>query len=82
MPRKTRLKDDYGVPVTPGCSIVFSYGIPPVIVKAEVIERGGRLIALTPGHNPAECPVDELRDYVGGFWVHEREGVGLGADLP
>jgi hypothetical protein len=63
------IKDDYGVVVTAGCTVGFSYGIPPVHVEAKVIERGGRLIALTPGHNPAECPVASLRRHVGGFWV-------------
>lgn len=48
MPRKVTIKDDYGVPVAPGCTIVFSYGIPPVVVEAEVVERDGRVIHPTP----------------------------------
>jgi hypothetical protein len=68
-----KIKDDDGVVVTPGCRIAFSYSIPPVPVEAEVIERDGKIIALTPGHNPPECPVAKLQEYVWSFWVVEQE---------
>lgn len=64
--------DDDGVEVTAGCVIHFGYGTPGVGVDAPVIERDGRLIALTPGHKPAECRVDQLAKYVGSFWVKRK----------
>lgn len=70
-----RLTDCDGNPVTDGCIIGFSYGIPPVRVRAKVIKRGGRFIALTPGHNPDECPVRELEACVGDFWVIDENQV-------
>lgn len=67
MPRATI--DDDGVTVTDGCTVHFSYGIPPVSVRAKVVERDGKLVALTPGHKPTSCPVKDLRRHVGNFWV-------------
>lgn len=67
------IKDDDGNEVVPGCVVCFSYGIPPVAVRAKVIERGGRLIALTPGHNPPECGMASLRKHVGTFWIEKTE---------
>ena len=64
--RKAQVDDD-GVEITPGCTLVFSYGIPPV-VEAQVIERGGKLIALTPGHTPAEAPVSQITPFF-NCWV-------------
>lgn len=66
---RRKVLDDDGVEVTPGCVLHFSYGIPPVSVRAEVVERNGRLVALTPGHNPSSCGVASLRRHVGNFWV-------------
>ena len=66
---KRKVLDSDGYPVTPGCTIIFSYGIPPVPVRAKVVERDGRLIALTPGHKPSECPVASLRYHVGNFFI-------------
>lgn len=63
------IKDSDGKPVTAGDTVVFSYGIPPVPVRAAVVERDGKLIALTPGHNPKECRVDSLMRHVGDFWI-------------
>jgi len=54
-----KIVDDDGVEVTAGCVIHFSYGAPGVGVDAPVIERDGRLIALTPGHKPA-VPFSEV----------------------
>ena len=71
MARRT-IKDEDGNEVVPGCVIRFSYGIPPVAVRAEVIERDGRLIALTPGHNPTECGVASLNKHVGNFWIERK----------
>ena len=69
MPRRQRIRDSDGALVKPGDKITFSYGIPFVNVIADVIVRDGRLIALCPGHNPPECPVDEIREYVGDFYL-------------
>lgn len=62
------LLDDDGVPTRAGDTISFNYGIPPVVVKARVIQRGISLIALTPGHTPTECNLRSLRKYVGGWF--------------
>lgn len=64
-----KYRDMDGREVKAGDVIVFSYGIPPVVVRAPVIERDGRLIALTEGHNPSECPVSKLKKEVGDFWI-------------
>lgn len=64
-----QIKDSDGIAVTPGCTVRFAYGIPPVAVAAPVIERDGKLIALTPDHNPKECRVDHLKRHVGDFWI-------------
>ncbi len=70
------LTDDYGREVKAGDMIAFTYGVPLVGVVASVIERGGRLIALTPGHNPCECRVDRLRYHVGEFHIQHKETNG------
>lgn len=61
------LLDDDGEKVRAGDSIRFSYGMPPVVVDAKIVQRRGQLIALTPGHDPAECNLRSLRKYVGGW---------------
>jgi len=53
--KTTMLRDDAGRPTRAGDTVGFNYGIPPVTVAAKIIQRGDKLIALTPGHNPAEC---------------------------
>lgn len=62
------ITDDDGNAVVAGCTIHFGYGIPPIGVNAKVVERDGKLIALTPGHNPAECTVTYIKKYF-NFWV-------------
>jgi hypothetical protein len=61
-------KDDDGKPTRAGDWITFSYGIPSVNVKAEIIDRNGKLYALTPGHSPSECRLNRLRKYVGQWY--------------
>lgn len=61
------MTDEDGREVSAGDTIRFGYGIPPVCVEAEVIERNGKLIALTPGHTPKECSLELLKKYVGAF---------------
>jgi hypothetical protein len=61
------IKDEDGIEVKEGDFIRFAYGIPPVVVRAEVISRDGKLIALTPGHKPDECSLRQLRKHVGDF---------------
>lgn len=62
--------DDDGFRVRAGDRIFFSYGIPPVRVIAEIIERDGKLVALTPGHLPSECRLKSLRGYIGAWCKH------------
>lgn len=64
--------DDDGKFILPGCKISFSYGIPPVLVIAQVVTIDGDLWALTPGHNPTRCKLSELRESVGGYYLHNR----------
>jgi hypothetical protein len=64
-----QILDSDGIEVKSGCTIHFGYGIPGRGVDAPVIERNGKLIALTAGHKPSECPVSELKRHVGDFWV-------------
>jgi hypothetical protein len=66
------LRDDDGKRVKAGDAVRFCYGIPPVAVVAQVVERGGRLIALTPGHTPEECSLRALRRAVGRWY---KDGV-------
>lgn len=67
------IRDSDGVEVKAGCIVRFAYGQPPVPVAARVVERNGKLIALTPGHNPKECPISELRKHVYDFWVAQSD---------
>lgn len=64
----SRMKDSDGRLVGAGDRIEFTYGIPGVRVEADVVERDGRLIALTPGHSPAECSLRSLKRHVGNFY--------------
>jgi len=61
--RLVMLCDD-GEKVGDGDEIIFSYGIPPVRVCAQVEAFEGELWALTPGHNPSRCRLSELRAHV------------------
>ena len=54
-----------------GMTVLFSFGIPPINVRAKIIKRGGKLIALTPGHNPPECPVHSLKRHVGYLYIRK-----------
>jgi hypothetical protein len=67
VPRLVMLCDD-GEQVGDGDEIIFSYGIPPVRVCAQVECFEGELWALTPGHNPSRCRLLELRDHVELFY--------------
>ena len=57
-----------GVPAGDGDSIEFSYGLPPVRVIAEVKQIGKSLVVLTPGHEPEQCNLRSLRQYVGSWF--------------
>jgi len=64
-----RYYDSEGTEIKAGTTVRFSYGIPPVGVKAKIVRRGGRLVVLTPGHNPASAPVHILKRSVGDVYV-------------
>ncbi len=68
--RRVILLDDDRQKVSSGDVIRFNYGIPPVCVRAKVIQKGKKLIALTPGHTPSEINLKSLRKYVGGWFKH------------
>jgi len=67
------LLDDDKVPVKSGDTVRFNYGIPPAVVDAKIVQRRGQLIALTPGHDPAECNLRSLRRYVGNWYKENGE---------
>lgn len=57
------IKDDWGNIIKAGDTISFSYGIPPVGVKAKVEERNGILWVLTPEHNPKESKLSYIKKW-------------------
>jgi len=66
--RKKYHKDDDGKLTADGHEIYFSYGIPSLYVTAPIVERDGKLFALTPDHKPKKCRLDKLRSYVGAWY--------------
>ncbi len=59
-PRKQREKMIHnGIEVEEGKIAHFTYGIPPIVVNAPIIERDGKLIMLTPDHTPQEMDMEE-----------------------
>lgn len=68
----TPVRDADGVAVQAGDVIHFSYGIPPVGVIAPVVERNGKLVAITEGHRPPECELSALKRHVGEFWIESK----------
>ncbi len=66
--RIPQLLDDDGVAVKEGDRVSFSYGIPPMRVEGPVIELDGILWVKTPEHQPTSCRLDQLREFVGGFF--------------
>jgi hypothetical protein len=63
--------DSDGETVHDGDYISFSYGIPPLVVVAKVIQKGKCLFALTPDHTPKECSLKKLKKRVGDFYKRE-----------
>ena len=49
-------------------TIAFSYGIPPVNVKAKVGEINGVLFAFTPEHYPKKIKIAQIERCVGSFY--------------
>lgn len=63
------MMDDDGINVGPGDWIAFSYGIPPVGVRARISSRDGRLIATVLGrHRPKQIALSDLRRHVGNWY--------------
>ena len=69
---KQRMRDNDGEWVSAGDTVRFSYGIPPVVVDAPIIERDNKLIGLCPGHRPTEFNLRSLRRHVGNWYKHNR----------
>lgn len=62
-------RDDDGEFVRAGDRIRFGYGIPPVGVVAQIVEKNGELVVISPPpHKPSEYPLKSLRRAVGGFY--------------
>ena len=66
------IKDDWGNAISAGDTISFSYGIPPVGVKAKVEDRNGILWVLTPEHNPKECRLSYIKKWF-NFYKEETQ---------
>jgi hypothetical protein len=59
-----QIKDDFGQTINEGDTVSFSYGIPPVGVKAKIISENGRLIAVVPEpHKPERCNLSYLKKW-------------------
>ena len=75
------LLDDDGEKVRAGDEVCFSYGIPPVHVTAPIVKRNGRLIALTPGHDPEEIALRNLRKHVGCWYKQNPKAHDLRSNI-
>lgn len=60
--------DAYGFKVVAGDWVQFRYGIPRVIVTAQVGEKDGKLFVLCHGHNPDKCELGLLALHVGDWY--------------
>ena len=67
------IRDEDGKAVRVGDRLLSSYGIPPVKITGEVVKRRGRLMVLTPGHNPSEITLREFVKALGTFWIIESK---------
>ena len=67
-PQTMTCRDDCNLPTRAGDRVRFSYGIPPRVVVAEVVEQDGRLVVLCPGHHPESAPLRSLRRMVGEWF--------------
>ena len=67
-----KYRDSADVEIKAGAHVLFSYGIPPVYVRAKIVRRAGKLVALTPGHKPTSCPLHNLKRFVGEVYVDNR----------
>ena len=75
-----RMRDDDGEWFTAGDWVSFSYGIPPVGVRSEIVLRDGKLMAIdrynSQGHDLHENPLRSLRRHVGNWYKsHPPENV-------
>lgn len=70
---KTPYHDNDGVRIKERDWVSFTYGIPFVYVKAEVVrDKKFVLTVLTPGDKPESCRLSELRDFVGSFYKYTQ----------
>lgn len=72
MSATTMLRDDDGRPTRDGDTVQFSYGIPPRVVRAKIVQRGKSLIALTPTEAVTECNLRRLRYHVSVWYRINR----------
>ena len=69
------MKDDGGLEVGPGDWISFSYGVPPVGVRARISSLDGELVATTLGaHKPRKVLLKSLRQHVGSWYRADGPG--------
>ena len=66
------ITDRYDNVVRAGDYITFSFGIPPLKVKGNVVVKDNELVVLTPSVTPAECYLKDLESYVGDFISYSR----------
>lgn len=66
------MKDNDGFEVKEGDVVSFSYGIPPVGVKAPIVLKDGELFAITEGHNPSKCKLKWLKKNIGFYKEHKK----------
>ena len=77
MPKTFR--DSEGNRVRAGDRLTFTYGMPPVRVVASVAyNRDNRLVVLAEGHNPPECYLSDLSEFVGDYYVVHNDHARCG----
>lgn len=71
--KRRRGRTHNGIEIKPGKIAHFIYGIPFVVVNAPIIERDGKLIMLTPDHNPQEMDMEEAMRVLPDMEIRDAE---------